>query len=125
VKLVEALMLPVVGSVTAGDPALLMVVVSDPRLETETLYVPGSALDEAEAEIEVGSDDTACTLVAADPMVWIAVCRELNVVDRLFSDDCWAVSVCTSLVSPCSGSEAMATARVSTCWKSLANLLCP
>jgi len=95
VKLVAELILAVVGSVTTGDPALLIVVVSVPRLVTETRYVPGSVLEAADAAIEVGSDESACTLVEAEPMFWIAVCKEPNVLDRPFRADSCAVSVWT------------------------------
>jgi len=48
-----------VGSVIGGDPALLNVVVEDPKPVTWIVYVPGSALDVAEAETVEGSDTVA------------------------------------------------------------------
>ena len=70
-------------------------------------------------------DDVAVTEDADEPILRIALWSALKVDWRLVREDCRAWSVDTTFCMFCIGSDAMATARLRTCWKSLANLLCP
>ena len=116
VYVAEELILVELGSVTGGDPGLLIVVVDEPTLETWMEYVPGRVVDSAEAVTTEVSEELAETLpVAAVAMPCIALCSESKAEPKLASDDCCDWSVVTSVCSCCMGSEAMETARCKTC----------
>src|ERR1700686_4359815 len=115
-KLVAELMFWELGSVTVIKPFLLSVLVEEPRLVTSTVYVPGSALDVAVACNTDGLDTLAATLPwAAVPRFKIAASKGAKADCKPSNADCWFVSVVNSFSMFCKGSEAICTARLSTC----------
>lgn len=114
------------GSVTGGEPALLIVVVAEPILDTWMEYVPGRVVESVEAVTTDVSEELAETLPpAAVAMPCTALCSESKVAPKLDRADCCDCSVVTSVCSSCMGSEAMETARCKTCWKELEKVLWP
>ena len=104
------------GSVTGVVPALLIVVVDEPRLDTWMEYVPGRVVDCAEAVTTEVSDELAETLpLAAVAMPCMALCSESKDDPKLARADCCDCNVVTSFCSCCIGSEATETARCKTC----------
>ena len=122
VKLVEELIEVEYGSATAGRLALLIVAVADPMLVTLIVYSPGRAPAAAVAVAAEGLEEVAasdCAPTALSKPV-TELCRAVNAVFRSSSAVDFPFMSCSWFCSWVSGSEAIATARVSTAWRSFA-----